>query len=156
MTPGARKWSPNGTRIVPRSWLLRFSWNLVSVQRYMVFGRFYGFWRPRPAPGTFRFCLFCSAPQKTTRIQFVSRFRSLFGSRSGGGITHLCGLLAHHFRTECEFSKFTPTKHIVFEPISGARVHLGPPGPKMGPGHPPRSPNDHQNMIFYSFLSISG
>ena len=26
---------------------------------------------------------------------------------------------------------------------------LGPPGPKMGPGQPPRSPNDTQNMIFY-------
>ena len=39
-----------------------------------------------------------------------------------------------------------------FEAISGASAHLGPPGPKMGPGHSPRSPNDLLNMIFYPLL----
>ena len=57
-----------------------------------------------------------------------------------GGITHFCGLLAHHSRTECEFSKFTPTKHMVFEAISGARVPLGPPRSQNGSRAPPKEP----------------
>ena len=147
MTPGAAKWSPNGTRIVPRSWFLRFSWNLVSVQHYMVFARFSGFSRPRPAPGTPFFVCSAPVPKKKPKSIFLEILLS-FRVPVRGGITHFCGSGSHHSRTEYEFSKFTPTKHMVFEAISGASVHLGPPGPKMAPGDPPRNPTDPQNMIF--------
>ena len=115
---------------------------------------FLGFAVPDLPQEPFFFVLF-RPPQNNTNLIFIEILIS-FWVPVRGGITHFCGLFAHHSRTECEFSKFTPTKHMVFEAISGARVHLRPPGPKMGPGHPPRSPNDPQNMIFYSFLSIFG
>ena len=155
MTPAAPKWSPNGARMVPRSWFLRFPWNLVSVQHNMVLVRFSGFWRPRPAPGTCFFRVLLRPPKHNTNSICLEILVS-FWVPVRGGITDFCGLLAHQSLTQCEFSKFTPTKHMVFEAISGASAHLGPPGPKMGPGHPPRSPNDPQNMIFYPFLSLFG
>ena len=74
------------------------------------------------------------------------------GFRDRGGKTHFCGSFCHHSHTECEFSKINPIKHMLFEAIFGASAHLGPPGPKMGPGRPPRSPKDPQNMIFYSLF----
>ena len=100
------------------------------------------------------FFLFCSAPQKATQILFFFRFGVSFWVPVRGGITHFSGSVCLHSRTEREFCKITPTKHMVFEAISGASAPLGLPRSQNTPGHPPRSPNDPQNMIFYPFLLI--
>ena len=100
-------------------------------------------------------CCFAPPPTKNNTNSIFREILVSFWVPVRGGITDFCGLLAHRSRRECESSKFTPPKQIVFEAISGARVHLGPPGPKMGPWHPPRSPNDPQNVIFYFFQRFS-
>ena len=82
--PGSPKWSPNGARMVARTWFLRFSWNLVSVQQYIVFARFSAFSRPRPAPGT-TFCVVLLRPQTKTRIfEFFCDLCLFVGPGTGG------------------------------------------------------------------------
>ena len=126
--------------MVPRSWFLRFSWNLVSVQHYMVFAQFSGFSRPRPAQEPFFVFVLLRPKKNNTDVIFLEILVS-FWVPVRGGITHFSGSVCLHSRTERKFCKITPAKHMVFEAISGASAHLGPPRSQNGPGHPPRSPN---------------
>lgn len=103
----------------------------------------------------FFFVVLLRPPKSNTNFIFIKILVS-FWVPVRGGITHFSGSVCLHSRTEREFCKITPTKHMVFEAISGASAHLGPPRSQNGPGHPPRSPNDPQNMIFYPFFSIFG
>ena len=44
-----------------------------------------------------------------------------FRSPELGGITHYFGSFLHHSHAECEFYKFTPIKHMVFEDTKSPR-----------------------------------
>ena len=82
--PGGPKWSPNGARMVARTWFLRFSWNLVSVQFYISFGRSSAFSRPRPAPGTSFFVVLLRPPKKTHIFEFFCDLCLFVGPGTGG------------------------------------------------------------------------
>ena len=111
---------------------------------------------PSPTCPRNLFCFVCFAPPPQTNNMNLICLEILvsFWVPVRGGITHFSGSVCLHSRTEREFCKITPTKQMVFEAISGASAHLGSPRSQNGPGHPPRSPNDPQNMIFYPFFSI--
>ena len=112
--PRGPKWSPNGARMVARTWFLRFSWNLVSVQQYIVFARCSAFSRPRPAPGTSFFVVLLRPQKKHVVVSFFVICASLWVPVRGG--------ITHCFVLFCIFSVFCKTWKLANRPIRPSKI----------------------------------
>ena len=145
------KWSQNGDPILVSTIFLDPCFRATLPGFCSIFW----FFASPTCPRNLFFFVVLLRPQKSNTNSIFLEILVSFWVPVRGGITHFSGSVCLHSRTERDFCKITPTKHMVFEAISGASAHLGPPRSQNGPGHPPRSPNDPQNMIFYTFLWIS-
>ena len=130
------KWSQNGGPILVSTIFLEPCFRATLHGFCLIFWFFASPTCPR---NLFFFVVLLRPPKNNTNLIFLQILVS-FWVPVRGGITHFCGLVSHHYHTECEFSKFTPTKHMVFEAISGASAHLGPPWSQNGPRAPPKEP----------------
>ena len=103
---------------------------------------------PPTCPRNLLFLFVLLRPQKNNTNSIFLEILVSFWVPVRGGITHFSGSVCHHSRTEREFCKITPTKHMVFEANSVPALTLDPPVPKWAQGTSQGAPMTLKTLFF--------